>query len=317
MTDDDGDLALLGDQLERSFGAGPEGLPTPADRLAAGRRALQRRRRLTVAGTSVAVVVAIGLGVAASGVGGEHGADSPPPPLATQGTTASPSASATTAPRPVDEAAAEARAERRKHRQEQRLVSRDLPASFDIDGTVVVRDGWRINQRVENPMGFEPPEASLGVVVTDGNATRWMLLTLENQLDGQGNPTGDLGATAAADGPGKGYGSFEDWLASMVALNGGTKVQPLLTVDAADQLRPGPGAEIVATRPAPVVDGYTDAGDRMAEVNRDGRTWFVVVRGHGADAEVIPVDAAVLPEPTFAAFVDHVRSQVASGEGLR
>jgi hypothetical protein len=43
----------------------------------------------------------------------------------------------------------------------------------------------------------------------------------------------------------------------------------------------------------------------------------VVVRGHGTGAEVIPVDAAVLPEPTFAAFVQHVRSQAASGGGLR
>jgi hypothetical protein len=44
---------------------------------------------------------------------------------------------------------------------------------------------------------------------------------------------------------------------------------------------------------------------------------FVMVRGHGSDAEVIPADAAVLAEPTFAAFVEHVRKQVASGEGLR
>jgi hypothetical protein len=103
----------------------------------------------------------------------------------------------------------------------------------------------------------------------------------------------------------------------MVALNGGSKVPPLLTVDGADRLRPGPGADIVATRPAPVIAGYTDTGDRMAEIESDGRTWFVVVRGHGAGADVIPVDAALLPEPTFAAFVDHVRAQLASGEGLR
>ncbi len=55
----------------------------------------------------------------------------------------------------------------------------------------------------------------------------------------------------------------------------------------------------------------------MAEVRRDGRTWFVLVRGHGPDAEVIPVDAACWPQPTFAALVDHVAAQVASGEGLR
>jgi hypothetical protein len=66
-----------------------------------------------------------------------------------------------------------------------------------------------------------------------------------------------------------------------------------------------------------VIDGYTSAGDRMAEVRRDGRTWFVVVRGHARQAEVIPVDAAVLAAPTFEALVDHLETQVASGEGVR
>jgi hypothetical protein len=307
MTDDDGDLALLGDLLERSFGSGPAGLPTPADRLESGRRALRRRRRLIVAGTSVAVVVAIGAGLALSGAVGERGADELPPPVATPGTTpgTTTAASASATPSPADQAEA------------QRLVSRRFPASLGVDGTVVVKDGWWITQRVENPLGLQPPEASLGVVVTDGSATRWMLLTLEHQQDGDGNPTDVLSPTASADDPGKGYARFEDWLAEMAALNGGPQVQPLLTVDDADRLRPGPGADIVASRPAPVIEGYTGAGDRMAEVRRESRTWFVVVRGHGADAEVIPVDAALLAEPTFAAFVDHVRSQVASGEGLR
>jgi hypothetical protein len=314
MTDDDGDLALLGDLLDRSFGSGPAGLPTPADRLESGRRALQRRRRLIVAGTSAAVVVTIGAGFALSGAVGERGADGPTPPLATPGpTAASPAATAS----PADQAEDQASTAEREHRQAQRLVSRRFPASLDTGGNVVVKDGWRITERVENPLGLQPPEASLGVVVTDGVATRWMLLTLEHQQDGDGQPTDQLSPAASADDPGKGYARFEDWLAEMGALNGGPEIQPLLTVDDADRLRPGPGAEMVATRPAPVVDGYTDAGDRMAEVRRDSRTWFVIVRGHGADAEVIPVDAAVLAEPTFAAFVDHVRSQVASGEGLR
>jgi hypothetical protein len=180
-----------------------------------------------------------------------------------------------------------------------------------------VKDGWRITRRVEEPMGFRPPEASLGVVVTDGARTRWMLLTLENQVDGDGKPNGSQGPTAAADDPGKGYSRFEDWLASMVELNGGPRTPVLLTVDAADGLQAGPGAVLVETRAAPLIDGYPTAGDRMVEVQREGRTWFVLVRGHGRDAELLPVDAEVLPEPTFAAFLDHARSQLASGEGLR
>ena len=114
------------------------------------------------------------------------------------------------------------------------------------------------------------------------------------------------------------YSRFEDWLASQVELQGGPgTTAPLVTVSADDSLVPGPGATVVETLPAPVIDGYTDPGDRMTEVQQDGRTWFVLVRGHGVDADLIPVDAAVLSEPTFAAFVDHVRSQAASGEGLR
>jgi hypothetical protein len=127
--------------------------------------------------------------------------------------------------------------------------------------------------------------------------------------DEHGNPVGGQGPTAAADDPGKGYSRFEDWLASMVELNGGARTPPLVTVDEADRLEPGPDAVLVETRAAPVIDGYTTDGDRMAEVRRDGRTWFVVVRGHGPRAEVIPVDADVLAAPTFEALVAHLETQ--------
>src|SRR5262245_122801 len=203
MADDDGDLALLGDQLDRSFGAGPEGLPTPAERLAVGRRALRRRRRLTVAATSVAVVAAVGAGAALAGIGGEHGADGPPPPLATPGTITTPST--TSSASPSEQVDAADRKSRRAHRLDQQLVSDQFPASYTSDGRIVVEDGWRIVKRLDDPMGFQPPQQSAGVVVTDGPHTRWMLLTLENQVDGQGKPTGDLGPTSAADDPGKGY----------------------------------------------------------------------------------------------------------------
>ena len=86
MRDDDGDLQLA-ELLDSSFGAGPDGLPTPSERLAAGRQALRRRRRAGIAGTTVAVVAVVGLGAALSGaVGGRSDADGPLPPLATSGT---------------------------------------------------------------------------------------------------------------------------------------------------------------------------------------------------------------------------------------
>ncbi len=324
MRDDDGDPQLA-ELLDSSFGTGPAGLPTPSERLAAGRRALRRRHRAGIAGATVAVVAVVGLGAALSGVGSEHRADDGLPPFATSDTTPSDDPSETTkSPRTLAEVLRQKsldqlarKAQQQTQRIEKQLVSDQFPASLGLDGQVVVRDGWRITQRVEEPMGLQPPEVSLGVVLTDGDRTRWMLLTLDRQTDGHGNPTDALGPNASADDPGKGYSRFEDWLASMVELNGGARTPPLVTVDGADRLTPGPGATVVETRPAPVIDGYTTEGDRMVQVRRDGRTWFVVVRGHGPQAEVIPVDADVLSEPTFAAFVDHVTSQADLGEGVR
>ena len=43
----------------------------------------------------------------------------------------------------------------------------------------------------------------------------------------------------------------------------------------------------------------------------------MVVRGHGSDAELIPVDGAVLPESTLAALLTYIAQQVESGEGVR
>lgn len=321
--DDDtsGDLALLPDLLERSFGRGPDGLPTPADRLATGRRALRRRHRMGVAATSLGVVTAVGLAVGLSGATGDRGADVLPQP-STQSVAPSTSASTGSDDISTEELqesldALARKAQRQAHRVEQEQVSNDFPATLG-EGGLIVKDGWEVVQRVEEPMGFTPPQASLGVVMSNGTDTRWMLLEHEYAQDSKGRTLKDaFGDSASADDPGKGYSRFEDWLASMVELQGGVRTQPLLTVTPDDELRPGPGATVEATRPAPVIERYSAAGDRMAQVRRDGRTWFVLVRGHGPDAEVIPVDSDVLAAPTFEAFVDHLTTQTASGEGVR
>jgi hypothetical protein len=163
---------------------------------------------------------------------------------------------------------------------------------------------------VPEPVGFEPPEASLGVVVTDGTRTRWMLLTLERARGG-------MSPGASADDPGTGHSRFEDWLASMVAINGGPEPGALVTVSADDEVRAGPGSTLVDVQEIDVIQGYTTAGDRVAEVRRDGHPWFVVIRGHGADAELIPVDGDVLPRQTLAALLTHLSQQLESGEGVR
>ncbi|GAB3264998.1 hypothetical protein [Nocardioides dilutus] len=304
MTLDEPDLALL---LDESFGDGPP-LPAPADRLAAGRTALRRRRRVGVAGSAAAVAVILG-GVAVLGPGG-NGPETAEP-LAPGPTTSSSEGTIDEAQLEVslDRLAALAQV-RARHLQTQQLVSKQFPAALDQDGTLVVKDGWEVTQQVPDPVGLTPPEASLGVVVTDGRRTRWMLLTLELVK-------GTMSAGASADDPGKGYSRFEDWLASMVAISGGAEPDALVVVGAGDQVAAGPGSTLVDVQEIDVIEGYTSPGDRIAEVRRDGRTWFVVIRGHGLDAETIPVDAEVLPDATLDALLTYLAQQADSGEGVR
>ena len=305
MTIDQPDLDDLREMLDASFGDGPA-LPAPLDRLAAGHRSLRRRRRAGVAGSAVvAVVVVASFAVLGPGGTGPQGADpvSPAPSLAPP--------SASTAQDEARKAELDLLAREAAQHAEQvrmaQLVSTEFPAALDVvDGTLVVKDGWRVTKRVEEPLGYQPPKKSLGVVVTDGDQVRWMLLTIDRD-----------GGSASADDAGKGYSRFEDWLASMVALQGGPAQDPLVEVAPDDRVLPAPGTTLVDVQEIDVIEGYTSPGDRVAEVRRDGRTWFVVIRGHGVDAELIPVDAEVLPNATLAALLTYVGQQAESGEGVR
>ena len=318
MTIDQPDLDNLSEVLDTSFGDGPA-VPPPGEHLAAGRQALRRRRRFEVVGSGavVAVVVLSSFALTARGGNGPQGADPVGPGPQVASTSAS-TAQDDARQAELDRLARQASQHAEKLRKAQ-LVSNQFPAALDdVDGALVVKDGWQVTQQVEEPVGYEPPEKSLGVVVTDGKHTMWMLLTLDKLRGDGGIPIdGQLGASASADDAGKGYSRFEDWLASMIALNGGFQPPALVTVTADDEVRAGEGVTLLDVQQIPVVEGYTAPGDRVARVNRDGRVWFVVVRGHGPDAETIPVDGDVLPESTLDALLTYLAQQTESGEGVR
>lgn len=319
MSIDQPDLDDLRAQLDAGFGDEPA-LLTPAQHLAAGRRALRRRRRVATAGSAAAVAVMVAASFAVLGPDGT-GADRTADPVAPAPRVADPSSAAIDQARQaeLDRLAKQARLRAEQLRQSQ-LVSNQFPASLDVDGSLVVKEGWRVVQRVSEPVGLLPPEKSLGVVVTDGERTRWMLLTLDRMQDRQGNPTNDVSPSASADDAGKGYSRYEDWLASMVAISGGRggpETSPYVTVTADDVVVPGPGWTLVSVQEVDVIEGYTSPGDRVAELNRGGRTFFVVVRGHGSGAEVIPIDGDVLPSRTLSALLAYLAQQADSGEGVR
>src|SRR4029079_9807805 len=107
--------------------------------------------------------------------------------------------------------------------------------------------GWEVVRQVDNPLGLVAPEASLGLVLTNGTTTRWVMISREHAVDAQGHELPNaFGDSGSADDPGKAYSRFEDWLASMVELQGGPRTQPLVTVAAQDTPQPRPGAHLCA-----------------------------------------------------------------------
>lgn len=319
MSIDQAGLDRLREELDRSLGDGPPLVP-PADRLAAGRAAARRRQRFVMAGSAAAVAAVVVASFAITGYSdpGRQGADPLAPPTSTPPSSSSDAVTESERAAELDRLAAEARAHAERLRKAQ-LVSNQFPASLDpVDGSLVVKDGWEVVRRVPEPVGFTAPEKSLGVVVTKGATTRWMLLSLDQVYDADENPiAGEVSPSASADDPNKGYTRFEDWLASMVAISGGPPTEPLVVVSVDDEVTAGPGATLVDLQVIDVIEGYTAPGDRVAEVLRDGQTWFVVIRGHGAEADPIPVDSEVLPQTTLAALLTYLGQQAESGEGVR
>jgi hypothetical protein len=182
-------------------------------------------------------------------------------------------------------------------------------AGYDGQGQVVLRRGWRIVREVPNPLHRVAPDASVGLVVTDGEQTSWYLL----------DHTADSGG-ASWDPAGTSHARFEQWLADMVDLQTGTEPASYVTFVADGTLAPGVGVRILGQWPDPDVPGFAAPGDdtAVAKVVVDGRESFVLARrSSGGPTEAIPVDAAVLPEPTLAAFLAYARDRYASGSGLR
>lgn len=167
------------DEIDRSFGTGPE--PGPVQALVAdGRRALRRRRATTGAAALAIVLVAGGTAWAAAGPGAH-----------TRG--AGPSVASSGSPGPGEE---------------ETPVSRRHLATFDKDGSLVLEDGVTIVRRVDNPMDLALPSRSVGLVLDDHGKKVWMLL--------QADPGG---GSSIIDDAGRAGRTFDRWLREVVAEN--------------------------------------------------------------------------------------------------
>src|SRR5690606_28184570 len=95
------------------------------------------------------------------------------------------------------------------------VLSPGQHVGYDSRGRVVLRPGWRVLREVPNPLHDVAPDASVGLVVTNGEERYWYLL--EHTTDG---------GSASWDPASKAYTRFEQWLDVMVDLARGDEPAP-------------------------------------------------------------------------------------------
>jgi hypothetical protein len=92
---------------------------------------------------------------------------------------------------------------------------------------------------------------------------------------------------------------------------------PLVEVTAADEVRAAPGWTLDQVEPirVRVAGGPTPPGERIVQVSRDGEVRYVVVNGHGPEAERITVEGKVPPTSMLGALLTYLTQPGGSGEG--
>jgi hypothetical protein len=176
----------LTEELDRSFGSGPEHRPIE-DRLAAGRRLVRRRRLATGAGATAAVLVVGGAAFALAG-GGSPSAEQEP----TFATT--PTSSPEAADPPVDAGGPERNLEWGRE-----------AAYLDTHGNLRIKPGWTIAEQIDEPVG----PGSVAVEVAHDGKRQWFL------WDGEGGEVIALGSHAEDGAPEPGYASLAAWVADV------------------------------------------------------------------------------------------------------
>lgn len=93
----------------------------------------------------------------------------------------------------------------------------------------------------------------------------------------------------------------------------------LVEVTADDEILAARGWRVDQVEPVRlrVAGGPTPPGERLVQVSRDGEVRYVVVNGHGPEAELITVEGKVPPTSMLAALLMYVSQPDGSGEPAR
>lgn len=285
---------MLDEQIERSFGVGPEHRPIE-ERIAAGRRAL-RRRRAAAAVASVGVVAVIGTAVA----------------VALPGADDSSTGRMATTPSATTSASAEDPGETAEPTPSATPWQRNQLARYADDGTLEIRPGVQVNERIANPFGYDRPSRSVGLDVTWQGDRVWTIVEITPR-----------GASYGTSVPSNGWASFADWVADQsgsTVVNGGWPDTVVLDPDG--QVVAASGAEIRQRTDDPQLgDDFappgTPTGAALVVVESSPPDYFVVWRVVDGELDVIVVPPQDVVGATFQELLAYARSQYASGEGLR
>ncbi len=296
----------ISDEIDASFGAGPEEGPVHA-LVAEGHRAL-RRRRLATTATGALVAVVVVSGVAFASVGGRDNAGPDRDVAATP--------TATETPTPYEPT----------RREVNRALRMRLAAyGDDGGGRLVIDDRARVVQRIANPYDIAAPGKSVALVLEFRRTTYWF--TMYRRPDGSSGWSSMWSGDADQ--------SFEDWVAEREVHTEDT-TDPDSGADAdawpgipdldlvrfagsGEVLEPVGGVTILEQRPSPAVGAaFASAGDRSAAAlvrDGEGARFYVLARGvDGTTPQYIAVKVAD-GGPTLDAFLDLARERYAGGGG--
>jgi hypothetical protein len=286
-------MDTLQEELDRSFGDGPP-LPPADSHLAAGRRALVRRRLASgAASLAAAAVLATGWYAVSAGASTESDrlAGDPTPSATAKAPTATkgPATDPTDAPWPRGE-----------------LIRY-------VDGELEVRPGVVVHEHIRNPYGFQPPALSDALDVTWHGKRQWLM------IDKRPMPRG---ISMSSSTPSNGWASFADYVADQVDVHGGSGWPDTFKLDDRGEVVPVAGIRVYNRTDDPNLGPRFAppgalTGAAVVSVAGEEGSYFVVWRVIGGRLDVITTPPDDIVGATFTELLAGARARYASGKGLR
>lgn len=298
------------DEIDRSIGEGPHGIPVD-ELLTRGHRALIRRRLLTGAGATLAAVAIVGTtAVAVGGSGTDTGATPgyAEQPSATSVTPTSPPAPALRTP---------------SQREAQRALMRPL-ARFDDRGRLVLVPQAQVVRRVDDPFASSAPGTSVALEVDYRRVRYWFVL-----YQGPDRASESTAYMWSGDYD----GSFASWVAEQSSIvqdapsSSGSRgdwpgipdLELVKFVGGTERLEPVAGVTILQQQAhVSVGDAFAGPDDQTAAAKvetADGDRYYVIARRIPGDAPQYIAVAEADGGPTLDSFLDLARTRYADNGG--